>query len=683
MTTQQEWFSAQEAADLLSMSKAGLLKKAKTEAWQSRPRQGKGGGKEYHLTSLPPETQAYLLKQRAAAKLAQDKATKQTKLAKQPLNADDAWYDPEDLWDYYGKKPQKQKDKAEAKLPIFHAMIELMRQGVKQIKAIEMAAEGSPWAWKTLNDVWHGKPGKPGLKFYRTCDWLAALVPGYTGKRRQPMDVEIWDTFMAMYMRQEHPSIKDCYIRLQRQAESRGWDLPRYEIFVDREKQIPLPEKVLARKGYEALRRLFPHVDRTVAGMHALDHINGDGYEHNRMVRFPDGEVTRPKTWFWQDIYSRMILGYRINKTENTDSIRVSFGEIVEKFGIPNHVTIDNTRAAANKTMTGGMRNRYRFKVKPDDPDGIFKALDIDVHWTQVDEKTRKGNGQAKPIERAFGVGGLGEVIDKHPKFPPGSYTGNGPKDKPENFKKGEYVDYDTFVAVVEEEIKYWNARLGRRSEMAANEKSFEQVFNESYARSTIRKASAMQRRLWLLPSEPVTVYPDGSIYPKAGSSVGIGKNRYHSETLLQFRGSKVVVRFDPDDLHKDIAVFTLDNRYICDAQLLQAVGFRDVEGAREHNRAKNQFRKATKKRLDAMLRMDALEAARYEPKAPEPETPSAGAVKVEFEKVLKVSNGGDLPDADEKPSHLRLLENLRQPTQEEVYESNFNEAMKAFRKDV
>ncbi|VEI46997.1 Bacteriophage Mu transposase [Actinobacillus equuli] len=46
--------------------------------------------------------------------------------------------------------------------------------------------------------------------------------------------------------------------------------------------------------------------------------------------------------------------------------------DVIYKYGIPRHITIDNTRAAANKWMTGGVPNRYRFKVKPDDPKGII-----------------------------------------------------------------------------------------------------------------------------------------------------------------------------------------------------------------------------------------------------------------------------------------------------------------------
>src|SRR5664279_825351 len=146
--------------------------------------------------------------------------------------------------------------------------------------------------------------------------------------------------------------------------------------------------------------RLFPAQTRTVQELHALEWINGDGYQHNVFCLWPNGEIDRPKTWFWQDIYSRKILGYRVDFSENTDTIRMSFGDIVDQYGIPEHATIDNTRAAANKWMTGGVKNRYRFKVKEDDPLGLFPTLGVKVHWTSV--YYGKGHGQAKPIERSF-----------------------------------------------------------------------------------------------------------------------------------------------------------------------------------------------------------------------------------------------------------------------------------------
>ena len=57
----KEWFSASEMAKLLGISKRGCINRANRENWQSRARQGRGGGLEYHISALPLETQRELL----------------------------------------------------------------------------------------------------------------------------------------------------------------------------------------------------------------------------------------------------------------------------------------------------------------------------------------------------------------------------------------------------------------------------------------------------------------------------------------------------------------------------------------------------------------------------------------------------------------------------------------------
>lgn len=62
-----EWFSAKCLIGLDGMSNAVQVinRKALQENWQCRPRRGKGGGKEYHISSLPasrvvtPPSQTY------------------------------------------------------------------------------------------------------------------------------------------------------------------------------------------------------------------------------------------------------------------------------------------------------------------------------------------------------------------------------------------------------------------------------------------------------------------------------------------------------------------------------------------------------------------------------------------------------------------------------------------------
>ena len=63
----KDWYGAKEIADvnraagIEPATERGVTKKALAESWQSRPREGRGGGREYHISSLPEETRIALI----------------------------------------------------------------------------------------------------------------------------------------------------------------------------------------------------------------------------------------------------------------------------------------------------------------------------------------------------------------------------------------------------------------------------------------------------------------------------------------------------------------------------------------------------------------------------------------------------------------------------------------------
>ena len=75
------------------------------------------------------------------------------------------------------------------------------------------------------------------------------------------------------------------------------------------------------------------------------------------------------------------------------------------------------------------------------------------MHWTSV--VAGKGWGQAKPVERAFGVGGLEEYVDKHPALA-GAYTGPNPQAKPDNYGD-RAVDAELFLKTLP---KVWRCSM-------------------------------------------------------------------------------------------------------------------------------------------------------------------------------------------------------------------------------
>jgi hypothetical protein len=386
--------------------------------------------------------------------------------------------------------------------------------------------------------------------------------------------------------------------------------------------------------------RTFPTQERDRTVFHALEAVNADGHKFDVFVKTPTDAICRPIMVAFQDVYSGKILAWRYGETESSDLIRLALADMVRKWGIPRHVLFDNGRGFASKLLTGGAENRYRFKVRPEDPLGIVVGLGCKVHWATP------FHGQAKPIERAFKD--LCEDGAKHPEFA-GAYTGNSPTAKPDNYGS-KAVPLDTFLAVVSEGIAEHNAREGRRSPTCAG-RSFDATFEASYVSVPIRRATGEQRRLWLMAAEAVRVRSqDGTIH--------LFGNRYWSEFLLAHRGSQVVVRFDPQALAEPLHVYAADGRYLGGADCQEAAGFDSVEAAQTQARRWKQFLRATKQATEIQDRMSIDELARRLPKIEAAEPPEPKLVRPLFagNAALRAEPNADRQQDDE----ARVLRALR-----------------------
>ena len=609
---ENKWFIPIELIGIANLpkTKRSINRLAKTNNWHpKRRRKGRGGGWEYHISALPEEAQAAIL-----LKVRLSPVKSQLKPSKKAAADQKSKYSSEFLWELWERKPNKIRQTAKERLDIVLATMDMFNQGkgkgaVKRIVSRQFGISVS-----TIDRY------LSLVKSYPRADWAPALLPGYRGCLSQAdIHPEAWDFFKADYLRQSKPAVSACHERTIRIAAARGWgELPCPKTFLRKlRRETPKPVIIYKRLGSEALKRSYPPQERDHTYYNAMEAVNADGHKFDVFVRHSDGEIIRPVMVAWQDIFSGKILSYRVDKTENTDSVRLSFGDMIDLYGIPEHAYLDNGRAFASKGMTGGATNRYRFKIKEDESAGIFKLTGVKVHWCTP------YHGQAKPIERAFLD--LCEYIAKHPCFE-GAYTGNNPNAKPENYGS-KAIDLDVFLKIVNDEIIHHNARIGRRSVVCAG-RSFDAVFEKSYERVEIRKATKSQRRLWLLAAESVTV-------SKYDGSVRLDKNRYYCDALAEYIGSKVVVRFDPEKLHEGVYIYSLDGRHIGWAECIQKAGFGDRSAAREHNRMRNRRNKAVKKQAAAEVRMSAIEAANMLPGVEPPEAPQTKIIKPSFKKAV------------------------------------------------
>ena len=567
---------------------------------KSRKREGSKAN-EFHYSILPPEAQAVFIQKYPEIIFKDD--------LKSSSKSIDGYSDEgknEDLWDYLSRKSTKEKEDAEIKFQAVLMYDRLCSNGWKKTDAKEAVV--SHFADKIK--ISFGTLGRwvKRVEGVDQSNWLPMLVSNKCGRVvAAECSPEAFDFIKADYLRLCKPTWSSCYERLERATKEHDWTIPSAKTLLRKlEREVHPDLIVLLREGEDAYKKTLLPQERDRSIFHALEAVNGDGYHFFKYVQFESGEVCQPVCWFWQDIYSGKLLAWRLDVSENKDMIRLSIGDLIERYGIPKHFWIDNTRAAANKDVTGGVKNRYRFKVMDDEPLGLIPQLGAEIHWATP------GHGQAKPVERAFGIGGIGEYTDKHPKF-----EGRGTKNNP--------ISIAEFEEALASEVAAFNARPGRRSKVA-NGRSYDAVFNESYQRHPIKKATKEQRALWLLAPETVRAN-------RNNGSITVMNNRYWSEELSQHKGQKLVARFDPANMHAGVIVYTLDGRRVCEAECVLSAGFNDRNAARdvakENKRRKRNLREIQK----SELRITAREAADKLPLVEQPATPKTKFIEPIFTK--------------------------------------------------
>ena len=621
---------------------------ARREGWRSavnmngtplsRKRKGHGGGWEYHWTLFPVAAQRELQKRNIVR---QQKENDSAATRGQTADRVD--------WDWFDRLPDERKTKARYRLSVLEAVCALQRGALSKDRAVYAIANQQKLGKSTIFNWFKMVEGLDRK------DWLPALCPRHAGRTKTvECDPRAWEVIKADYLRQTKPTFSSCYRRLEKIAENKGWTIAPERTLQRRMQDIAPEILVLMRDGPEAAARLYPWQQRDRTELHALEAVNADCHTVDVWVNYPgEKKPVRPTLIVIQDLFSNKILAWRIDLAPSATAVRLCFYDVFRTDGIPSKAFLDNGREFASKMITGGQKTRYRFKVKPGEMNGVLTDLGVEGHWT------KPYSGQSKPIERAFRD--FCNDIWKHPACE-GAYSGNSPTNKPEN-AGSRAIEFEEFVALIESGVAEYNARPGRNTDVCRKHKwSFDQAFAWSYERSPIRKASEEMLRMAMLSSQPVTArQPDGSVW--------LMDNRYHAEFLWGMIGSKVVLRFDPEDLHAGVHAYHLNGAYIGFAECRDKAGFSDIAEGRAHERSRRKMQKIIRERADLEVKLGWKQVAdleaqvRTEPTAaPEarlvrPVRPASGNTALEEEFVEEPVT---LDQAEQSARILRVLQGGR-----------------------
>lgn len=414
-------------------------------------------------------------------------------------------------------------------------------------------------------------------------DWAPALAPawGLAAPPKAELSDEAWEFILSEWACQSQPALKSIYRRAQKEAVAQGWNLPSYKTILRRIAAIPAPQRAYLRDGEKGLDHFYPPLKRNYATLRLHQLWCSDGRKADLFCEWPDGYVGRPIVVAWQELRSRKILGWAIDRTETAELARLAFHHAARASrAVPEGAYLDNGRAYAAKEMTGGQAKRNRFKINDSDPLGILTLFGIEAIWATP------YHGQSKPIESFWNAIAQAERC----KAFAGSWCGNSPDAKPEEFAR-RAVPIATYEAFVRETIDEKNAAPHRGSGMDG--RSPNEVYAALLAGTAVRVPTERQLRLCLLAVQAVTL-------DKAHGFSVLG-NRYWSECVTQLeRGQAYQARYNPADMNEPVALYD-GRKLIAEVPLWQEGDFRSRTAAKDHARARNSFKKAQREAAKAL----------------------------------------------------------------------------------
>lgn len=396
-----QYYTARELTGLpgLPGSIKGVIDRAKREGWQSRKRSGRGGGLEYHISSLPAETQSSLL-DAAIAQLTETSCPLPQK-KQESLPAPTPATELQDLASMKTWQQQVMDARLQLIRLIEHAapmvgVTKAIREVVRKARSGELP-EGVSRVIPTAN-ARGGRTGKRTLSertLYRWWSDYLASKGDYRALAPQPVEefkIPAWaGEFLRIYQQPQKPSVQHA-LRLFRDTLADPHDAPsEYQVrrFLAKYSRLEVQK---GRKTASELRGQRIYRIRTTDELLPLQVVQCDGHSFKAKVAHPThGRPFSPEICTVVDVATRCVLGWSVGLAESAttvgDAIRhcctVSESKLIG--GLP--LILYTDQGAGNMAT-----------INADEISGLYARLGI-THKTG-----RPGNPQARGlVERLNG----------------------------------------------------------------------------------------------------------------------------------------------------------------------------------------------------------------------------------------------------------------------------------------
>lgn len=572
----------------------GVNQRAKAENWESRKRQGRGGGREFAIASLPPTVQEEI-RRRAAHALVGTVPSNASLPARREQQLDLVETDTQRL-------------RAEARKGILTTIERLMVQCHVSREAAMTTLLTQAKAG-TLDDhlvmmlraardergrKGDGFPSIRTLKRYLGLSKIGSLAPK---KARVEFAVPAWaKPFLAFYQVPQKPSVEHAYGQFvdAYRASNHAWNLPSIHQVRRFLGKLGNVSREVGRMGPRELKNIRPFIRRTFDELHPNDVWSADGHTFDAEVQHPlHGRPFRPEITAIVDIATRRLVGFSIGLAESSLAVLDALTNASTTNGVLAIFYVDHGSGYDNsmiKAEATGMQGLLGFQVSHSLPynsqaRGVVERLHQSL-WIRA----------AKELPSFIGTEMDREAKLTHFKITRAAIKNGGALP---------LMGWDLFMRFCQEQMDKYNARPhgtlpkivdpadGKRRHMTPNE-----------------ALTAFRTRGWepvvLTDAEAQNVFRPRIERKVRRGEIQLFNNRYFSRMLEEFHDESVHVAYDIHDA-KHVWVHHQDGRFICKAEF----------GANERHYFPMSFvEQAREKRADARLKRldvhrDEIEAER------------------------------------------------------------------------
>ncbi len=384
--------------------------------------------------------------------------------------------------------------------------------------------------------------------------WRRDGLSGLIDARRDPRGfagIDESDQFIACvlraYLTDRAPSLTDCHWLAMETARERGWKTWSYHQVRRYIKTLPRQLIIMKREGEDAfVDKCEPWIARDHAALESNEIWCGDDHRFDVWVVEPGGDLVRPYITGWEDLRSRMLVGWAIyTHAPNADVILKAWVDGVRKHGLPAHVYVDNGKTYDASQLQGRTKKERRDGVDLVRQDAAWAAFDVKVHhaWPY--------HGQSKAIERVFGT-----ICQRFSKWF-STYCGGSPQTRPDGLAtrldSGEAPTLAEFTRAFADWVDGVYHALPHSGDGMGG-RSPREVF-DACLRAKVTVPDEILRFRTLPRFGPVTVGQHGVVWH--------GMHYGGFDAIVQSRfGRKVMLAVDADDI-SSVLVLDLDGRLI------------------------------------------------------------------------------------------------------------------------